>query len=785
VLLVPWTVQVATHPSLLLLEAGVQAPGLASPHLPARALLLLSPGGPGMPPFWVTAGLAVAALAALLLSKRRVLVMAGWGVALSGLLIAIAVSRVAVTPPGADSSVPAWPGVALTVVAVGLLLAAATAGDAIPRLLAGRTEGLRTLRSARGLAVVAVAVIACSAPALAASSWVVSGIRGPVAAAGDQIVPELVSVSSDNGLRLRTLVLRAEPGQVSYAVLRGTGPSLADPELAPVPAAQRALGDAVATLVAPNGGEAVDQGHALAQFDIGFVLMPAPVNPGLARVLDGVAGLRPVSSTSSFALWRLVDFPARVRLIEASGKIVPLRSGAVGVAGAAVPAAGGTLELAEPIGGWSATLNGHPLTPVPSPAGRWAQAFRLPAGGGRLSIGHDNTGHDAALLLELVVLAVVAVLALPGVNSAAASPAAAEAGQGSGAAAPGDPAGPAGPAGLASPGRRGRGRSRSRGRDGSRDKGRGDRAGRPGKAARGPTGDREGPRRTRRSLPMDPALPEAADPALRGAAGGGAASRIPAGRGAASLDAAGRAGVPGGGLPAGGPPGGGYGPRSAPSSPSAWPVSAPPAWPASQPRPGPAGEPAGWPAGDSASWPGGEPASWPAEQRASWPADQHVARPERQQTSWPGDRHAARPESQQTSWPAAQRNARPEGEPPPAPAGQPVSWPAGESAPWPGDQRTSWPGDQRTARPEGRPPPAPPPGQAPPSRPYRPDSQPPPAPGRPPAGPAGPYPAWPSGGDRLDPLPAPNGSGPVWPPAEEEIDSRWPVPGEDRGDDHW
>src|SRR6266487_2809757 len=244
-----------------------------------------------------------------------------------------------------------------------------------------------------------VVVIACSAPALAASSWVVSGIRGPVAAAGDQIVPELVSVSSDNGLRLRTLVLRAEPGQVSYAVLRGTGPSLADPELAPVSAAQRALGNAVA------------------QFDIGFVLMPAPVNPGLARVLDGVAGLRPVSSTSSFALWRLVDFPARVRLIEASGKIVPLRSGAVGVAGAAVPAAGGTLELAEPIGGWSATLNGHPLTPVPSPAGRWAQAFRLPAGGGRLSIGHDNTGHDAALLLELVVLAVVAVLALPGINS--------------------------------------------------------------------------------------------------------------------------------------------------------------------------------------------------------------------------------------------------------------------------------------------------------------------------------------------------------------------------------
>ncbi len=168
VLLVPWTVQVATHPSLLLLEAGVQAPGLARPDLPARSLLLLSPGGPGMPPLWVTAGLAVAALAALLLTRRRVLVLAGWGVALSGLLIAIAVSRVTVTPPASDTSVPAWPGVALAVVAIGILLAAATAGDAIPRLRAGGPGGARTLGSARGLAVAVLAVAACSAPALAA-----------------------------------------------------------------------------------------------------------------------------------------------------------------------------------------------------------------------------------------------------------------------------------------------------------------------------------------------------------------------------------------------------------------------------------------------------------------------------------------------------------------------------------------------------------------------------------------------------------------------------------------
>ncbi len=46
VLLLPWLLQFTSHPSLLFFEAGVQQPGLAATTLPARALLLLSPGGP-------------------------------------------------------------------------------------------------------------------------------------------------------------------------------------------------------------------------------------------------------------------------------------------------------------------------------------------------------------------------------------------------------------------------------------------------------------------------------------------------------------------------------------------------------------------------------------------------------------------------------------------------------------------------------------------------------------------------------------------------------------------
>ena len=76
VLLIPWTFQLATHPRSCCWRSASRR-RLASPTCPARSLLLLSPGGPGLPPVWVTVGLLVAALAALAVSRRRVLVLAG------------------------------------------------------------------------------------------------------------------------------------------------------------------------------------------------------------------------------------------------------------------------------------------------------------------------------------------------------------------------------------------------------------------------------------------------------------------------------------------------------------------------------------------------------------------------------------------------------------------------------------------------------------------------------------------------------------------------------------
>jgi GT2 family glycosyltransferase len=414
VLLLPWSIALATHPSQLLLEAGLQPPGLASPHLAARSLMLLSPGGPGLPPFWVTAGLVLAAAVALVASGRRALVLAGWAAALLGLLAAAALSKFIVTPAVGGDPVLAWPGLALAFAGAGLLLAVLACGDLFQDKL-----GSGGWRAPSGIAVLALAAVACTAPALAAAAWVTSGVRGPVAPSAGPVLPEFVSVSSATGLRLRTLVLRVDPrGRVAYSVLRDTDPLIGASELAVPPAAQRALNLSVATLTAPYGGSVQDQGRSLAQFGIGYVLLPAPIDPSLARLLDGVPGLRPVSQTAAFALWRVSDTTARVRVVEHNGTVVPVNSGTVSVAGASVPAAGGTLVLAEPAGGWSAALNGHPLTPLAASVGGWAQGFRLPPGGGSLTVSRSQLARIAVVALEALAVAIVLALGLPGARVA-------------------------------------------------------------------------------------------------------------------------------------------------------------------------------------------------------------------------------------------------------------------------------------------------------------------------------------------------------------------------------
>ena len=143
VLLLPWMLQLLAHPSALLLETGVQQPGLAAAGLPARSLLLLSPGGPGLPPYWVSGALVLVALLALLATRRRVLIVSGWCAALLGFGTAVVASRATVTPAGGQAMTP-WPGPALAVAAAVLILSSVAGADSLSRLMgAGGRKGGR------------------------------------------------------------------------------------------------------------------------------------------------------------------------------------------------------------------------------------------------------------------------------------------------------------------------------------------------------------------------------------------------------------------------------------------------------------------------------------------------------------------------------------------------------------------------------------------------------------------------------------------------------------------
>jgi GT2 family glycosyltransferase len=430
VLLIPWTFHLITSPSAFFAEAGLVRPGLAAAALRPGSLLLLSPGGPGLPPTWVTAGLVLPAFAALFLRRRTVLVYAGWGVALGGLILALAVSRATVTPPQGGAAVSAWPGLAIAIAVAGLLLAATPLIEVIGRALVGQAgagradpdgSGRPAWRFAASVAALAAVV---SAPALAAGYWLANGLGGPVTAAGAPILPAFVAASAAGPDRARTLVLRQDAGTLSYAVLRAADPVPGEPELAETSASTNAMESVVASLPAAGSGDAGDTGRALSQFGIGYVLLADPAGQPLAGQLNAAAGLQPLTRSSSYDLWQVSGTVARARVVTPSGTAVAVPSGPVGVNAKLAPGTSGTLVLAEAAGGWSATLDGKPLTPLRAPVDGWAQGFTLPAGGGHLVVARNETARNLSLAAEVAALFAVVVLALPGSRSSVPAPAA-------------------------------------------------------------------------------------------------------------------------------------------------------------------------------------------------------------------------------------------------------------------------------------------------------------------------------------------------------------------------
>ncbi|MDS1270384.1 glycosyltransferase [Lipingzhangella sp. LS1_29] len=435
VLLLPWSLGLFRHPELWLLEAGLHRPEISDASLSAPALLLLSPGGPGTPPLWVTLGFVAAALCALLLRGRRMLVASGWAMALLGILIAILMSRTVLTAPGGGPVAAAWPGVAVAFAATAMLLSAGIAARSFPDLF--RAGGTRRVFAS------VVALLALTTPVASAATWMSTGVEGPLSTTGQYAFPSLAASLSADGTEPRTLVLQPGPDRasVAYSVLRGEHPQLGDEQLWPDPRVSGELDETVAELAAGRGGESA---AALAEFGIRYVVLAgetsAEVDDTFVTRLDGTPHLRRLNLTPSFALWELDLDTGRMRILSPQDQDAdaPLSlETAPGVADdptesvdvlevdpddinrVDVPAgeADRLLVLAEPAAaGWSATQDGVELPPVEVDTGM--QGFELQDSAGTVEIDRSATPRPLWLLLQALLVATVIVFALPGARGA-------------------------------------------------------------------------------------------------------------------------------------------------------------------------------------------------------------------------------------------------------------------------------------------------------------------------------------------------------------------------------
>ena len=444
--LAPWLPAVVSRSGLLLGEPGLGGPALASRRLDGLDLLLLNPGGPGLPPAVLTVGLLLAAASALLRPHGRRHVLLAWLVALLALAGALLVARTTLEEPTLHTRVPAWPG-PLMLVAGGALVLAAVQGAA------GARERVTTSafgwRQPGAVLVLAAAVVA---PLVVSGWWAVVGADGPLTRRDPAVLPAFVAANATQPSRPRTLVLRARSGGgLSYTLLRGTGPLLGDDELTapsasvgsagPIATSTGSVGPGDATgasaaSTAAGGLDAVvadlasgrggDAAAGLVPYGVRFVLLTRPVDRGVRRAVDGLPGVTRVASRGGTVLWE-VDHPTgRVRLLPAAAADAAVvgpdgaapdarvvRSGAVG-AGARIPVGdpGRLVVLAEVAeSGWRASLDGKSL-PARTYAG-WAQAFTLPVGGGRLVVTHDDGVRHLLVWGQLAVIVLLVFLAFP------------------------------------------------------------------------------------------------------------------------------------------------------------------------------------------------------------------------------------------------------------------------------------------------------------------------------------------------------------------------------------
>ncbi|MFF1823743.1 glycosyltransferase [Kribbella sp. NPDC058245] len=277
-LVLPWTIQLVLHPSLLGQEAGGQpttaiGPGDSLPHLLTGTPI----GGPT--PWWFAVPLIVVALVSLLRESRQRYELLGWFVALAGLIGTLVASRL-----GGGS------GPLMFLMSAGWVVAVTVAWDSV-----GKTNEI-LIQGVLGIVLVTTIVTA--------GFWLVRGVDGPLWRGPVQDLPAYLVSAQGPPTNDSILVVRKAPGSpMRFSLVKDGGPRMGSVEAAPKAAQIKPLTDVLATL---GGGGSGEEGRQLAALAVDYVYLPAPVDPTLQSTLDSLPGLSRASANEGDAAW-LVD----------------------------------------------------------------------------------------------------------------------------------------------------------------------------------------------------------------------------------------------------------------------------------------------------------------------------------------------------------------------------------------------------------------------------------------------------------------------------------------------
>ncbi|HET7734729.1 MAG TPA: glycosyltransferase family 2 protein [Nocardioidaceae bacterium] len=298
-LLLPWLLLLWGHDgvSSLLLEAGRPASELIG-SLTATDIVLGRPGDVGGAPAWLSVGIAVAAVVALLRSDTRRRVLVAWSFVLLGLAATALLSGVRVEVDATGTEERIWLGVPLLLVQAAAITAVAVAGTGIREQLSTHAFGWR---QPVGAAVVVVALVT---PLVGLVWWAVAGTDGPIDRGSVTAVPEYMTDAAERDSDQGILVVRgSQRDGFRYVLLRDRGLRVGDEAMLPTAEEQEPLTALVGELASVPGPDALS---AMIQRGVQFVYAPAPVDQQLAGNLDSLSGLAPASSLARESrAWRL------------------------------------------------------------------------------------------------------------------------------------------------------------------------------------------------------------------------------------------------------------------------------------------------------------------------------------------------------------------------------------------------------------------------------------------------------------------------------------------------